>query len=473
MKSILATALLTGLFTLSTASALACTSIIVDKDETTDNSYLVGRVEDAVMAGKRFLIHKADENTGKLAYSVLSDCEGDGSETYGATGFNSAGVGMSGVVTIHTKAEVKAIDPYTENGVTESEILGLVLPQIHSAEEGVEVLGKIIAERGMAEGCGVSFVDKDGIWYMETAGGHHWLAQKIPQGKCFVTGNEGRLRNYDANDKANFRGSSDLVSFAKENKLYDTTKEFDFHEAYMSQVDKNKTYNHVRVTRLQNLLNHEMTADLAANAEKAPVFIDADRKVSLKDVKTLFRDHYNGTEYDVYAKQQKLQYRPVSMFSAGEVHIMQVRPQLPQEIGNINYIGIGIPDLAVFLPYYSGMKEYLPGYGVDASKMDSKSVYWAYRKLQTLVMTDYPAYAPQVKSAYADFEDKLAKKQQDMESKYLSLYKTDKQKADDLLQKFQTGVMQESLELTDSLTNDIFEDMFMKTQDKYHYSYND
>ncbi len=38
-------------------------------------------------------------------------------------------------------------------------------------------------------------------------------------------------------------------------------------------------------------------------------------------------------------------------FRAGESHILQVRPKLPQAIGNVEYIAYGMPSLGV-ISYY-------------------------------------------------------------------------------------------------------------------------
>ncbi|MCT6999847.1 dipeptidase, partial [Salmonella enterica subsp. enterica serovar Abaetetuba] len=61
------------------------------------------------------------------------------------------------------------------------------------------------------------------------------------------------------------------------------------------------------------------------------------------------------------------------------------------------------------------------------------SVNWKFRKLQTLVMQDYNAYAPDVQQT---FEDKT---------------------------------MQDALNLTDSLTNQVFSKMTHATDMKYHF----
>lgn len=83
----------------------------------------------------------------------------------------------------------------------------MILPRIHSAREGAELLGKIIEEKGAGEGFGVAFVDEHEVWYLETGSGHQWMAAKLPRDQYFVSANQGRLRNYNPEDKANYLGS--------------------------------------------------------------------------------------------------------------------------------------------------------------------------------------------------------------------------------------------------------------------------
>ncbi|MGL5798978.1 MAG: C69 family dipeptidase, partial [Plesiomonas sp.] len=92
-----------------------------------------------------------------------------------------------------------------------------------------------------------------------------------------------------------------------------------------------------------------------------------------------------------------------------------------------------------------------------------------YRKLQTLVMQNYNAYASDVQRAYKAFEEQTAVQQQNMEKEYLKLYKTKPAEAQQLLQKFEDKTMQAALDLTDKLTNQIFTKMTGDTDMKYHF----
>ena len=68
------------------------------------------------------------------------------------------------------------------------------------SSRGVMLLGKIIETQGSGEGFGVAFVEKNEVWYLENAGGHQWLAVRVPDNAYFVGTNQSRLGKVDLKD---------------------------------------------------------------------------------------------------------------------------------------------------------------------------------------------------------------------------------------------------------------------------------
>ena len=122
------------------------------------------------------------------------------------------------------------------------------------------------------------------------------------------------------------------------------------------------------------------------------------------------KDHYDMSEHDPYqfGLRGDEPWRPISVFRTYESHIMQVRPWLPQAIGCLIHLAFGMADLSLYLPFYQGLETVPQHYGCGTDHCDRRSVYWKFRKLQTLVMTDYAGLAPMVKTAFAKFEADLA-----------------------------------------------------------------
>lgn len=460
-----------------------CTTIIIGQEQTADGSMIVARSEDwDAMEAKNYEIFEATDNGPRefvakdspfrcelpekaLGYSALSPYNLHGH--WGSAGFNTAGVGMSATESIFSNDEVLKHDPLVENGVAENSVFNITLPYVHTAREGVERLGMLIEKYGIAEGFGIGFVDSKEIWYLETACGHRWLACRMPKDQYFVTGNQSRFRTYDPNDKENYLASADLIEFAEKHGLYNPAQgAFDFHEAYARDIKLDTTYNYPRVWGLQQFFSPEIKNDVTKNT--FPVFAKAAHKVTLTELRTAFRFHYDNTEHDPYLNSNpKEPYRPVSIFRTTQTHLLQVRPELPQAIGCVNYVAMGMADLGVFLPLYQGITSYPEAYTKGNGESSDDSAYWKFRKIMVLGMTNYNKYAPVIKEAYAKFEAETDQRQREMEEEYLRIYKTQPLHAQDLLQAFSDKILNSALDLADCLQEKLFTLMTQDIQQEY------
>ena len=460
-----------------------CTTIIIGQEQTADGSMIVARSEDwDAMEAKNYEIFEDTDNGPRefvakdspfrcelpekaLGYSALSPYNLHGH--WGSAGFNTAGVGMSATESIFSSDEVLKHDPLVENGVAENSVFNITLPYVRTAREGVERLGMLIEKYGIAEGFGIGFVDSKEIWYLETACGHRWLACRMPKDQYFVTGNQSRFRTYDPNDKENYLASADLIEFAEKHGLYNPAQgAFDFHVAYARDVVLDTTYNYPRVWGLQQLFSPEIKNDVTKNT--FPVFAKAAHKVTLTELRTAFRFHYDNTEHDPYLNSNpKEPYRPVSIFRTTQTHLLQVRPELPQAIGCVNYVAMGMADLGVFLPLYQGITSYPEAYTKGNGESSDDSAYWKFRKIMVLGMTNYNKYAPVIKEAYAKFEAETDQRQREMEEEYLRIYKTQPLHAQDLLQAFSDKILNSALDLADRLQEKLFTLMTQDIQQEY------
>ncbi|MFC2409191.1 MAG: C69 family dipeptidase [Prevotella histicola] len=460
-----------------------CTTIIIGKEQTADGSMIVSRSEDwDAMEAKNYEIFEDTDNGPRefiakdspfrcelpekaLGYSALSPYNLHGH--WGSAGFNTAGVGMSATESIFSNDEVLKHDPLVENGVAENSVFNITLPYVHTAREGVERLGMLIEKYGIAEGFGIGFVDSKEIWYLETACGHRWLACRMPKDKYFVTGNQSRFRTYDPNDKENYLASADLIEFAEKHGLYNPAQgAFDFHEAYARDVELDTTYNYPRVWGLQQFFSPSIKNDVTKNT--FPVFAKPEEKITLTKLRTAFRFHYDNTDHDPYLHSNpKEPYRPVSIFRTTQTHLLQVRPELPQAIGCVNYVAMGMADLGVFLPLYQGITSYPEAYTKGTDESSADSAYWKFRKIMVLGMTNYNKYAPIIKETYAKFEAETDQRQREMEEEYLRIYKTQPLHAKDLLQAFSDKVLTDALEVADRLQEKLFTLMTKDIQQEY------
>lgn len=202
-------ALTLAVTTALSASALACTTVVVGEGATADGSFLVARAADSsALKAQHFVIHPAKKNQSgmyrtkdhdgatnfeyplpkeSMRYTTVPNWK---TQLHGAVGFNEAGVGISGTESIFARDDALKLDPYNEEtGITEDDIHDVVLPRAKTAREGIEILGSIVETIGAGEGFGVVFVDQKEVWYFETGTGHQWMAHRTPKDTYFASGN--------------------------------------------------------------------------------------------------------------------------------------------------------------------------------------------------------------------------------------------------------------------------------------------
>ena len=189
---------------------MACTTILVGKNASYDGSTMIARNDDSGsghFTPKKFVVVDPKDQPKKYK-SVISHVEVElpdspmrctampnaveGEGIWAASGVNEAHVAMTATETITSNPRVLGADPLVcyqpaedgreeqAGGIGEEDIVCLVLPYIHSAREGVKRLGALLEQYGTYEMNGIAFQDADEIWWLETIGGHHWIARRVP-----------------------------------------------------------------------------------------------------------------------------------------------------------------------------------------------------------------------------------------------------------------------------------------------------
>ena len=139
--------------------------------------------------------------------AVPNALEGEG--IWAGAGVNAANVAMTATETIASNERVLGADPLVElrpakgdepeqpGGIGEEDYPTIVLPYIRSAREGVLRTGALLEQYGTYEMNGIAFADVDEIWWMETFGGHHWIARRVPDDRYVVMPNQSGIDFFD------------------------------------------------------------------------------------------------------------------------------------------------------------------------------------------------------------------------------------------------------------------------------------
>lgn len=387
-------------------AADSCTTILVGKKASYDSSTLVARTEDSQngeFTPKIFKVVTPDQQPrhyqsvlssfsidlpdNPMTYTSLPDALGtDG--LWAEAGINSANVAMSETETITTNARVLGADPLVTSGIGEEDMLTLVLPYIHSAREGVLRLASILEEYGTYESNGIVFSDREEIWWMETVGGHHWIARRVPDDCYVVNPNQLGIDHFEFNNPDEYLCSSDLKEFIEKHHLDLTYSHEHFNPRYAfgSQRDKDRHYNTPRAWIVQSFLNPEQEQD--PKSFFIPWCQKPYRKVTVEDIKYLLSHHYQDTAYDPYGSrpETKLQgdFRTIGINRTSQTCLLQLRPDTPEEVAGIQWIAYGSMPFGTMIPFFTQINS-TPDYLANTQKdVSTASFYWTNRLIAAI-----------------------------------------------------------------------------------------
>jgi len=387
----------------------ACTSMIVGKKASMDGSIMIARNEDSKTSWpKNYVVHpeqtfteapvfKSNDNgfeltleTSQAKYTATPEW----TTKYGLfeeNGFNQYGVAMSATESTYTNERILAVDPLIKDGIGEEAMITVTLPYVKTAREGIQRLGKIIEEFGTDESNGILFADHDEAWYMETGGGHNWVAMRIPDDAYVVISNQMAVQDIDFNDSDNFMWSENIQSFVADNHLNPDLegKTFNFRKIFGTADLSDTYYNTPRVwygVKMFSPDEHHEPTD-----QDIPFIHHANRKLSAYDVQDFLSSHYQGTEFDPIGEgddASKHLFRPVSVAKTQEAHILQIRPDMPVE-ANIQWLLMGVGAQSVFVPFYAGANDTPVTYKDTPGEFDPSKAYWVYKQAGVLVDPHY------------------------------------------------------------------------------------
>ena len=410
---------------------MPCTTVLVGKAASNDRSTMISRTDDGFFDVKKLIVVEPAKQPKKYK-SVISHLEIDLPDNpmrytscpsvdpkhgiWAATGINAANVGMTATETITSNPRVLAADPLVEykkaknrnekdvpGGIGEEDIVVLVLPYIHSAREGVERLAALLEKYGTYESNGIAFNDENEVWWLETIGGHHWMAKRVPDEMVVIAPNQFGMDSFDLDDAFGPRQahlcSQDLREFIAENHLdLNQGGKFNPRDVFGSHTDMDHIYNTPRawfMGRYLTPLSHRWegeNAEFTPESDNIPWALVPDRKVAVEDVKYMLSGHYQGTPYNPYTNQdtgKKGIYRCIGINRTGVTSICQIRPQAPEAAKGLEWICFGSTTFSALLPVYPNvgkMPKYLSDVTLDTS---TENFYWASRLIDALADHNY------------------------------------------------------------------------------------
>lgn len=400
---------------------MPCTTILVGKKATYNGSTLIARTDDGPFDAKKVIITEKDKAV-KVYKSVLShltiempthnyrftSCPSVDKYKglWAAAGINEMNVGMNATETITTNAKVYGADPLViykkgknKGGISEEDLVLLILPYIKTAREGVLRLGELLEKYGTSESNGIAFNDKDEIWWVETIGGHHFIAKRVPDDKVVIMPNQFGLDNFDFADacgegKENLC-SKDLKEFVLKNHLYqgkDIDKDFNPRLAFGSHSDQDHIYNTPRAWFILKYFAPTSykydgcDADFTPISDNIPWSFAPEHKVSIEEMKYILSSYYQGTIYNPYGKSNEHgKYRSIGVPNSDVTSMQEIRNGLPHEMSALEWLSLGGSGFTCMFPIYTNCTK-IPSYISQTSKTVSTDyMYWSSRLIASLV----------------------------------------------------------------------------------------
>jgi dipeptidase len=321
-------------------------------------------------------------------------------------------------------------------------LIYIALQRSKTAREAIEVMTGLVRDHGYySSGESFSIADKNEAWIMEMIGkgpgkkGAVWVAIRIPDDCIAAHANQSRIQQIPFDDRENCMYSPDVVSLAREKGYFKgTDKDFSFAKAYnpyefgalrgcearvwsfFRKYDKS-------MEQYTNFIKGDVTK------EPMPLYIKPDRKLSVQDVQSAMRDHFEGTDLDMTkdagAGPYKVPYRwrPMNFTVDGETYVNeraiatqqtgfvivpQLRNWLPDPIGGILWFGVDDADMAVLTPLYCGILDspecYREGNG-DMMNYSPTSAFWIHNRVANMAYHKYSFMIQDIRKVQQELEN--------------------------------------------------------------------
>ena len=462
---------------------MGCTTILVGKNASFDGSTMVARTEDApsgVFRAKKF-VNVAPEEQPRKYKSVISKVEIDlpnnpvrytavpnailDNGIWGQCGANEYNVSMSATETITSNERVLGADPLVDCGIGEEDIYTIVMPYIARAREGVTFLGNLLEKYGTYEMNGIAFQDENEIWWLETIGGHHWMACRVPDDSYVIMPNQLGIDKFDFDDafgaKKEFMCSADLLDFVKKYHL-DLSIDGDFNprHAFGSRSDADHTYNTPRAWILQRYFNPTsntydgINADYRPDSDNLPWARIPEKKITVEDIKYALSHHYQGTEYDSYSKDihsvKKGTLRPIGINRTNFLGLVQIRPYMPDELKCLQWLAIGSCVFNAIVPFYTNINR-TPDYLANTTnQVTTENFYWTNRLIAALCDAHFADTASHIERYQLKVQSQSTALINKYDEKFIA-EKISKDNAKDFLEKANDNIADELKVQTDDL----------------------
>ena len=338
-------------------------------------------------------------------------------------------------------------------------LIYVALERTKTAREAIKVIVDLANTYGYySSGESFSIADTEEVWVMDLIGkgpnnkGIVWVARRVPDGYICAHANQARISTFPLNDPENCMYAPDVISFAREMGYFEgEDKDFSFCDAYAPLDFSGMRACEARAWAAFNILcdgkftfedenGNIVTKDAydyigyAMGYDKTkrfPLFVKPSRKISVKDVADVMRDHYEGTSMDmtqdIGAGGNALPYRwrPMGFEHDGKKYVNeraiatqqtgfwfvgQSRGWLPDTIGGVNWFGCDDAATSYLTPIYTTINDVPECFRVGNGNMitySPTSAFWVTNRVANACYKAYDMMAPTVRAAIDSWENEM------------------------------------------------------------------
>ena len=457
----------------------ACTNFLITKGATADGSTMISYAADShVLYGEMYLtpggIHPDgamldvyEWDTGKYLGQIPQV-----KRTFTVVGNMNEHQVSIGETTYGGREELFGGEGEMDYG----SLMYITMQRASTAREAVKIMGQLVEKHGyISEGESFSVADPQEVWFVDMIGkgpeekGAVWVARKIPDGYVSAHANQARIRQFPRNDPKNCLYAKDVVSFARKKGYFKgSDKDFSFADAY---APMNYTGLRICEARVWSFFRRvapslKLSPDYVMGKEGAkplPLWIKPDKKLSIRDVMELMRDHFEDSPMDLHegigAGPYKLPYRWRPLFwevegkddqkffnerststqQTGFSFISQMRSNLPDPIGGLVWFAVDDTNSTVYVPMYAGIREVPKPYRVGTGNFYDftwKSAFWTFNAVSNFAYLRYCDMIKDIKVVQRKLEDSFVSMQHQVDQAALKLYQRAPELARDYLTKY-------------------------------------
>lgn len=464
---------------ISHQTASACTNFLITKGASADGSTMITYAADAhVLYGELYytparthlpgeMLDVTEWDTGKHLGQIKQI-----PRTYAVVGNMNEHQVAIGETTWGGRKELRDPKAIMDYG----SLMYIGLQRAKTAREMIQVITDLVAEYGYySSGESMSISDPNEVWLFEIISkgpdekGAVWVARKVPDGYISGHANNPRIRQFPLDDPENTLYAPDVISFARKKGYFNgRDEEFSFADTY-GPLD----YGALRFCDSRVWCMYRRTAPSAnyssdwvmgvENAEPLPLWIKPDKKLAVRDVMELMRDHFEGTELDMTKDigagpyelpyrwrpltwkvdgQEYLNERATSTQQTGFSFVTQSRSWLPDPIGGVLWFGVDDTYSTVYIPMYCGITEIPRSFAVGTGSFREfswDSAFWTFNFVSNYAYLRYNDMIRDIQLVQRDLEGRFVANQPRIEAAAEALYKKAPDQAVDYLTKYSVG----------------------------------